>query len=66
MNTDKFGRREFIKYGLTSSVFLLSGCSTAQKKLAFRGLTNSFPSEFVLTYMRHPKCGFDQNWKKKP
>tara|TARA_X000000368_G_scaffold322009_1_gene259151 strand:- start:192 stop:578 length:387 start_codon:yes stop_codon:yes gene_type:complete len=47
MNTDKFGRREFIKYGLISSLFLLSGCSTSQKKLAFRGLSNSFPSEFV-------------------
>ncbi len=47
MNTDKFGRREFIKYGLISSLFFLSGCSTSQKKLALRGVPNSFPSEFV-------------------
>ena len=47
MNTDTFGRREFIKYGLISSLFLLSGCSTSQKKLALRGVSNSFPSEFV-------------------
>ncbi|WP_269624368.1 hypothetical protein [Prochlorococcus marinus] len=47
MNTDTFGRREFIKYGLISSLFLLSGCSTAQKKLTLRGVPNSFPSEFV-------------------
>tara|TARA_Y100001968_G_scaffold325052_1_gene365677 strand:- start:168 stop:1169 length:1002 start_codon:yes stop_codon:yes gene_type:complete len=47
MNTDKFGRRDFIKYGLISSLFLLSGCSTSQKKLALRGAANSFPSEFV-------------------
>ncbi len=45
MITGKFGRREFIKYGLISSSFLLSGCSTSQKKLAFRGFPNSFPSE---------------------
>ncbi len=47
MITGKFGRREFIKYGLISSLFLLSGCSTSQKKLAFRGFPNSFPSELV-------------------
>ena len=47
MNTDKFGRREFIKYGLISSLFFLSGCSTSQKKLALRGVSNSFPNEFV-------------------
>jgi len=47
MNTDRFGRREFIKYGLISSLFLLSGCSTSQKKLALRGVSKSFPSEFV-------------------
>ena len=47
MRTDKLGRREFIKYGLISSLFLLSGCSTSQKKLALRGVSNSFPSEFV-------------------
>ncbi len=47
MNTVKFGRREFIKYGLISSLFLLSGCSTSQKKLALRGFSNSFPREFI-------------------
>ena len=47
MNTDTFGRREFIKYGLISSLFLLGGCTTSQKKLALRGIPNSFPSEFV-------------------
>ncbi len=47
MNTYTFGRREFIKYGLISSLFLLSGCSTSQTKLALRGVSNSFPSEFV-------------------
>ena len=47
MNTNTFGRREFIKYGLISSLFLLSGCSTSQKKLALRGVSNSFPSEFI-------------------
>ncbi len=47
MNTDKFGRREFLKYGFISSLFLLSGCSKSQKKLALRGFSNSFPSEFV-------------------
>ena len=47
MNTYTFGRREFIKYGLISSLFLLSGCSTSQKKLVLRGVADSFPSEFV-------------------
>ena len=47
MNADTFGRRDFIKYGLISSLFLLSGCSTSQKKLALRGVSNSFPSEFL-------------------
>ncbi len=47
MKNDKFGRREFIKYGLISSLFLLSGCSTSQKKLALRGILNTFPSEFI-------------------
>ncbi len=47
MTTDTFGRRQFIKYGLISSLFLLSGCSKSQKKLALRGVANSFPSEFV-------------------
>ena len=49
MNTHKFGRRDFIKYGLVSSLFLLSGCSTSQKKLVLRGVSNSFPSDFVNT-----------------
>ncbi len=47
MDAETFGRREFIKYGLISSVFLLSGCSTSQKKLVLRGLSKSFPSEFI-------------------
>ncbi len=47
MRTDIFGRREFIKYGLISSLFFLSGCSTSQKKLILRGFPNTFPSEFV-------------------
>jgi len=47
MNNDKFGRRDFIQYGLIYSLFFLSGCSTSQKKLALRGVPNSFPSEFV-------------------
>ena len=47
MITDKFGRREFIKYGLISSLLLFSGCSTSKKKLALRGVPDSFPSEFV-------------------
>ena len=49
MNTDKLGRRDFIKYGLISSIFLLSGCSTTQKKFILRGASNSFPSEFLNT-----------------
>ena len=47
MKTDMPGRREFIKYGLFSFLFLFYGCSTSQKKLALRGVTNSFPSEFI-------------------
>lgn len=47
MDTDTFGRREFIKYGLISSLILFSGCSTSHKKLALRGVSNSFPSEFI-------------------
>ncbi len=47
MNTNTFSRRDFIKYGLISSLFLLSGCSTSQKKLALKGVPNTFPSEFV-------------------
>ena len=47
MNSDKLRRREFIKYGLLSSFFFLSGCSTSQKRLALRGFPNTFPSEFI-------------------
>ena len=47
MNTHSVGRREFIQYGLISSLFFLSGCATSQKKLAFRGVSSTFPSEFV-------------------
>ena len=47
MNSDKFGRRDFIKYGFISFLLLLSGCATSQKKLALRGFANTFPSEFI-------------------
>ena len=47
MDTNKFGRREFIKSGLMFSLFILSGCSISKKKLALRGIPNSFPSEFI-------------------
>ena len=47
MNTEKFGRRAFIQYGLLSSLFLLSGCSTSQKKFALRGIPDTFPSELI-------------------
>ncbi len=46
MNIDSSGRRKFIKYGLISSLFFLSGCSTSQKKLALRSIPNTHPSEF--------------------
>ena len=47
MQTNNFGRRDFLKYGFITSVFVLSGCSKAQKKLTVRGVSNSFPSEFI-------------------
>jgi len=47
MKTKKFGRRNFIKYGLIYSSLLLSGCSISKRKLALRGVENTFPSEFV-------------------
>ena len=47
MNNDTLGRREFIKYGLISSLFLLSGCAISPKRLALRGDASSFPSEFI-------------------
>ena len=47
MKTDQFSRREFFKYGLISSLLLLSGCSTSQKKLVLRGVPHSFPDEFI-------------------
>jgi len=47
MNSNKFGRRDFIKYGFISSLVLISGCATSQKKLALRGVPNTFPSEFI-------------------
>ena len=47
MQNYDLGRRDFIKYGLLSSLFILSGCSTSQQKLTFRGIPNSFPSEFI-------------------
>ena len=47
METNKFGRREFIRYGFLSSFFLLSGCSASKEKLVLRGVANTFPSEFI-------------------
>ena len=47
MKTYNLGRRDFIKYGLISSLILLSGCSISKKKLTLRGVSNSFPSEFI-------------------
>ena len=47
MKSIKFGRRDFIKYGLISSFLFLSGCSKNQRKLALRGVASSFPSEFI-------------------
>ena len=50
MQTNFLGRREFIKYGLISSALILSSCSTTyKKKFALRGISKSFPSEFVNT-----------------
>tara|TARA_Y100001968_G_scaffold310147_1_gene330785 strand:+ start:134 stop:1120 length:987 start_codon:yes stop_codon:yes gene_type:complete len=43
------GRRNFIKYGLISSFFILSGCSKSQQKLVLKGVPNSFPSELINT-----------------
>ncbi len=47
MEIKKIARRNFIKYGLVSSFFLLSGCSIPNKKFALRGFLNTFPSEFI-------------------
>ena len=47
MNSIKLGRREFIQYGLISSLAVLAGCSTSKEKLALRGISKSFPSEFI-------------------
>ena len=47
MQINNLGRRDFIKYGLLSSFFLLSGCSNSQQKLALRGISNTFPSESI-------------------
>ena len=47
MKTNTFGRRDFIKYGLISSFLLLSGCAISKNNLALRGVSNSFPSEFI-------------------
>ena len=49
MQINNLGRRDFIKYGLISSLFVLSGCSTSQQKSALRGVPSSFPSEFLNT-----------------
>ncbi len=47
MKINHFGRRDFLKYGLMSSLLILSGCATSQKKLVLRGVSNSFPNEFI-------------------
>ncbi len=47
MKTNNIRRRDFIRYGLISSFFVLTGCSASQQKLALRGVSNSFPSEFI-------------------
>ena len=47
MNTNTYARRDFIKYGLISSLLFLSGCSSNKNKFIVRGLPNTFPSEFV-------------------
>ena len=47
MQIDYLGRRDFLKYGLISSLFFLAGCSTSEKKLALRGVNNSFPNELI-------------------
>ncbi len=47
MQTNNLGRRDFIKYGLISSFFILSGCSAPKQKWAVRGVPNTFPSEFI-------------------
>ena len=47
MKSNDFGRRDFIRYGLISSLLILSGCLAPKNKLALRGFPNSFPSEFL-------------------
>ena len=47
MQINYLGRRDFIKYGLLSSLLALSGCSTSKQKLVLRGIPNTFPSEFI-------------------
>ena len=47
MQTRNLGRRDFIKYGLISSLFILSGCSTSKNKLTLRGVRGTFPNELI-------------------
>ncbi len=47
MKTNKLGRRDFFKYCALSSLFVLSGCSSSKRKLVLRGISSSFPSEFI-------------------
>ena len=47
MQISCLGRRDFIKYSLMTSLFILSGCSTSKQKLALRGVSNTFPNEFI-------------------
>ena len=52
MKINELGRRDFIKYGLISSLFVLSGCSTSQQKLVLRGVPYGVPSEFISSLSR--------------
>ena len=47
METNEIERREFIKYGLVSSLLLLTGCSLSKKKLSLRGVPFEFSREFL-------------------
>ena len=49
MDTNKLVRRDFLKFGLISSLIALSGCSKSKGKSVLRGFPNTFPSEFIDT-----------------
>ncbi len=46
MKSNVIGRREFLNYGLLSSLFVLSGCSISKDSLYLRSVDKTFPSEF--------------------